>query len=353
MSGTILITGGAGFIGSALVRAALAGGDRVVTLDLLTYAGRREHLEGLDAARHQLVVGDIADRALVYRLLAEHRPRAIINAAAETHVDRSIDGPAAFVATNVLGTVSLLEAAREHWGGLEGQEAARFRFLQVSTDEVYGALGDEGAFDEQTPFRPNSPYAASKASADHFVRSYHRTYGLPTLISHCSNNYGPRQFPEKLIPLVLLNALEGKPLPIYGTGQNVRDWLFVDDHAAGLLACLERGAPGESYGFGGDNELTTLAVVEALCARLDEVRPRADGASYREQMAFVADRPGHDWRYAIDAAKAARELNWRPQVAWADGLARTVDWYLEREAWCAEVSRESYDRRRLGLGAGS
>ena len=345
---TLLVTGGAGFIGSNFVHHVLATTDcSVVNLDLLTYAGNPESLTGLDPARHRLVQGDICDRALVDRLLAEHRPDAIVHFAAESHVDRSIDSAAEFVRTNVLGTQALLDAARGYWR----ERGDGFRFLHVSTDEVYGDLTpDEPAFTERHPYRPSSPYAASKAGADHLVRAAHRTWGLPVLITNCSNNYGPRQFPEKLIPLVLLNALDGRELPVYGDGQQRRDWLFVDDHCRALWRVLEAGRIGRTYNIGGNAEKPNLEVVESLCDLLDERRPVA--SPRRELIRFVADRPGHDRRYAIDASRIRDELGWTPEVDFSGGLARTVDWYLEHRDWWQRIRDGSYRGERLGL-AGS
>lgn len=328
----ILVTGGAGFIGSNFVIDWLAAGDEpVLNLDLLTYAGNPANLAALANDPHHLFVhGDIGDSALLAKLLAEHRPRAIVNFAAETHVDRSIEGPEAFIQTNVVGTLRLLEAACVYWRGLPAEAQEQFRFLQISTDEVFGSLA-AGAppFVESHPYAPNSPYAASKAGADHLVRAYHRTYGLPVLTSHCSNNYGPRQFPEKLMPLVIQRALAGQPLPIYGDGRQIRDWLHVADHCRALRRILEAGRVGEAYNVGGGNELSNLAVVDSLCALLDELQPRADGRSYCEQIAFVEDRPGHDRRYAIDAGRLERELGWTPGETFASGIRKTVRWYLE------------------------
>jgi dTDP-glucose 4,6-dehydratase len=326
----LLVTGGAGFIGSNFVLSTLAAtGEAIVTLDKLTYAGDLRNLEPIAGdPRHTFVKGDVCDRALVRRLIAEHRPRAILHFAAESHVDRSIDGPAEFVQTNVIGTFSLLEEARAWWGTLAGAEKAAFRFLQVSTDEVYGSLAaDAPAFSEEHPYAPNSPYAASKAAADHLVRAYHHTYGLPVLTTNCSNNYGPRQFPEKLIPLMIAQALAGKPLPVYGDGQNVRDWLYVLDHCDAIRAVLAGGRPGETYNIGGNSEKKNLDLVHVLCALLDEIRPRK-GGRYADLIAMVKDRPGHDRRYAIDASKIERELGWRPQESFESGLRKTVDWYL-------------------------
>jgi dTDP-glucose 4,6-dehydratase len=327
----LLVTGGAGFIGSNFVLSTLAAtGEPVVNLDKLTYAGNLANLDALrDDARHVFVQGDICDRTRVRDLLARHRPRALVHLAAESHVDRSIEGPAQFVQTNMLGTFSLLEEARTYWSGLAAAERAAFRFLHVSTDEVYGSLGsDDPAFSETTPYAPNSPYSASKAGSDHLVRAYWHTYDLPTLTTNCSNNYGPHQFPEKLIPLMIHQALAGKPLPVYGDGQNVRDWLFVLDHCSALRAVLERGRPGEVYNIGGGAEMKNLDLVNTLCALLDDARPRT-GGSYAELITFVKDRPGHDRRYAIDSRKIQRELDWAPQESFASGLKKTVRWYLE------------------------
>ena len=349
---TWLVTGGAGFIGGNFVLDAVASGIRVVNLDALTYAGNLDTLSPLDGnPDHVFVQGDIGDRALVARLLAEHRPQAVVNFAAESHVDRSIDGPAAFVQTNVVGTFNLLEAAREYYRGLEGGAQAAFRFLHVSTDEVYGSLGDEGKFTEETPYAPNSPYSASKAASDHLVRAYHHTYGLPVLTTNCSNNYGPFQFPEKLIPLVILKALAGDPLPVYGDGRNVRDWLFVKDHCAAIRRVLEAGRIGETYNVGGDAERQNIEVVKAICALLDQRRPRDDGQPRESQITFVKDRPGHDRRYAIDASKIQSELGWQPTVDFEQGMAATVDWYLANEAWVRRVLDGSYRMERIGQEA--
>jgi dTDP-glucose 4,6-dehydratase len=347
--GTLLITGGAGFIGSNFVQYALDHtDDRLVIVDKLTYAGSRLNIEQpLASPRVTFVQADIADAAAVGEVFATHRPRAVVNLAAETHVDRSIDGPAPFVHTNIVGTFSLLEAARRVGEGASAAERREFRFLHVSTDEVYGTLGPSGTFSEETPYAPNSPYAASKASADHLVRSYFHTYGLPAIITNCSNNYGPYQFPEKLIPLMILNALEARPLPIYGDGGNVRDWLHVEDHCAGLLTVLEQGRPGEKYNVGGGNERTNIEVVDRLCAVLDELRP--DRSSYQRLKTFVPDRPGHDRRYAIDATKIRRELGWAPRHQFESGLRETVRWYLDHLDWCERVQAGRYDRQRLGL----
>jgi len=340
----ILVTGGAGFIGANFVLDWLAQvGEPVVNLDRLTYAGNLGNLAAVkDDRRHQFVRGDIGDRGLVANLLETHRPRAIINFAAETHVDRSIHGPAAFIETNVVGTFALLDVARTHFAALPPIERAQFRFLHVSTDEVFGSLGpDEAGFSETTAYAPNSPYSASKAAADHLVRAYHHTYDLPVLTTNCSNNYGPRQFPEKLIPLMFHNAVAGKPLPVYGDGGNVRDWLFVGDHCAAIRVVLERGRVGETYNVGGSAERTNLEVVETLCRILGEQKP---GRDYRKQITFVKDRPGHDRRYAIDATKIGRELGWAPRETFDSGLAATVRWYLENSAWLAAVTSGEYHK---------
>jgi len=352
MTNTILVTGGAGFIGSNFVRLWLGEeADRVVNLDKLTYAGNLDSLDDLPAAeRHAFVQGDIGDAATVGELLETHRPWAVVNFAAESHVDRSIDGPAAFVETNVVGTFRLLEMARRYWAALPAEDAGRFRFLHISTDEVYGSLGATGMFTESTPAAPNSPYSASKASSDHFVRAYHHTYGLPTLVTNCSNNYGPRQFPEKLIPLMILNALEGKPLPVYGDGQQIRDWLYVEDHCRALQAVLHRGRPGEVYNIGGDSQRANLDIVRAICTLVDRLRPDLPHRPCANLVKFVADRPGHDRRYAIDATKIQTELGWRPQEDLESGLERTVRWYLDNRAWIERITSGKYQRERLGLG---
>jgi dTDP-glucose 4,6-dehydratase len=346
---TWLVTGGAGFIGGNFVLEAVAEGHRVVNLDALTYAGNLDTLASLQGhPGHDFVHGDIGDRALVAQLLAEHRPDAIVNFAAESHVDRSIDGPAAFVQTNVVGTLALLECARDYWKTLGPMSAARFRFLHVSTDEVYGSLGETGKFTESTPFAPNSPYSASKAASDHLVRAFHHTYGLPVLTTNCSNNYGPYQFPEKLIPLIIARALAGEPLPVYGDGLNVRDWLYVGDHCAAIRDVLGRGRVGETYNVGGDAERENLTVVKTICALLDARRPLPDGRARESLITFVADRPGHDRRYAIDASKLKDELGWAPSVTFEEGIARTVDWYLDNQAWVARVLDGSYRLERIG-----
>jgi dTDP-glucose 4,6-dehydratase len=347
---TLLITGGAGFIGSNLVHYTLAHtADRLVIVDKLTYAGSLLNLEGaLGNPRVLFVRADIADAAEIDRVFSDTKPDAVMNLAAETHVDRSIDSPRPFVDTNVVGTLVLLEASRRLLANAPSTARHAFRFLHVSTDEVYGTLGDDGLFSEETPYAPNSPYAASKASADHLVRAYFHTYQLPILITNCSNNYGPRQFPEKLIPLMVLHALEGRPLPIYGDGGNIRDWLHVDDHCGGLLTVLAKGRVGEKYNVGGGNERTNLQVVDAICDALDMLRPQAK--SYRSLKTFVQDRPGHDRRYAIDANKIRRELHWSPHHVFEDGLRQTIRWYLEHHEWCEAIQAGRYDGGRLGLG---
>ena len=358
---TLLITGGAGFIGSNLVRHALEHTpDQLVIIDKLTYAGSLLNLEeALADRRVRFVQADIADRDAMRQVFAEVQPAAVLNLAAETHVDRSIDGPRPFIDTNIVGTFVLLETARHFVAALPEAGRGSFRFLHVSTDEVYGTLGASGQFSEETPYAPNSPYAASKASADHLVRAYFHTFGLPVLLTNCSNNYGPYQFPEKLIPLVVLNALEGRPLPIYGDGGNIRDWLHVDDHCAGILQVLHRGRCGEKYNIGGGSERSNLQVVDLICDALEARRPAAANTSlarhnvtgYRALKTFVADRPGHDRRYAIDATKIHRELGWTSRHSFEDGLRETVDWYLEHRDWCEAIQAGRYDRERLGLGS--
>ncbi|GGX91437.1 dTDP-glucose 4,6-dehydratase [Vogesella alkaliphila] len=342
---TILVTGGAGFIGGNFVLDWLAGSDEpVVNLDKLSYAGNLQTLASLHGDdRHRFVHGDIGDSDLLDRLLAEHQPRAVIHFAAESHVDRSLHGPGDFIDTNIVGTFKLLEAVRGYWSGLPASDKAAFRLLHVSTDEVYGTLAaDDAPFTEAHRYQPNSPYSASKAAADHLVRAWHHSYGLPVLTTHCSNNYGPYHFPEKLIPLVILNALAGKPLPVYGDGQQVRDWLYVTDHCAALRRVLDAGTPGETYNVGGGNEKTNLDVVRTICRLLDELRPRADGKGYAEQISHVQDRPGHDRRYAIDARKLARELGWQPAETFDSGIRKTVRWYLDNQDWAAGVSSGRY-----------
>lgn len=349
---TWIVTGGAGFIGGNFVLKAVADGVRVITLDALTYAGNLDTLASLRKnSKHVFVHGDIGDQALVAGLLTEHRPDAVVNFAAESHVDRSIDGPGAFVRTNVVGTLALLEATRDYWKSLEGEARDAFRFLHVSTDEVYGSLGDSGKFSETTAYAPNSPYSASKAASDHLVRAFHHTYGLPVLTTNCSNNYGPYQFPEKLVPLVIAKAIAGKPLPIYGDGKNVRDWLYVGDHCSAIRVVLERGRVGETYNVGGDAERRNIEVVEAICTLLDDRRPRADGKPRSSQITYVEDRPGHDRRYAIDAAKLKSELGWSAGHSFEQGLAETVDWYLDNQAWVQRVLDGSYRLERIGSTA--
>ena len=347
---TILVTGGAGFIGSCFVRQCIAQHSaRIVNLDKLTYAGNLDSLEPvLGDPDHVFVQGDIADRDTVQGVFQQHQPDAVVHFAAESHVDRSIDGPAEFVRTNVQGTFQMLDAARQYWKGLAEERRGSFRFLHVSTDEVYGSLGPAGRFTESSPYDPSSPYSASKAAADHFARAYFRTYGLPVLVTNCSNNYGPYQFPEKLLPLMILNALEGKPLPVYGDGQNVRDWLFVEDHCRALECVLAKGQPGETYNIGGHCEQTNLAVVQAICRLVDELRPGLPHAPCSSLITFVRDRPGHDRRYAIDAGKIEQALSWRPQHDFPSGLRRTVQWYLDNPRWVQRVSSGAYQRERLG-----
>jgi len=357
---TVLVTGGAGFIGSNFVRLALARtGRRIVVVDKLTYAGNFASIEEVSRdPRFHFVRADIADAAAIEAVFREHPPRWVVNFAAESHVDRSIDGPRAFVQTNVVGAFELLEASRRHVARLDPAERSNFRFLHISTDEVYGSLSPKGAFSETTPYAPNSPYSATKAGADHLVQAYYATYGLPTLLSNCSNNYGPYQFPEKLIPLMLLNGIEGKPLPIYGDGKNVRDWLFVEDHCTALLTILEGGCPGEKFNVGGGSELTNLELVDRLCAELERALPAPTNpalaskgiSGYADLKQFVADRPGHDRRYAIDATKLRRELGWSPGHSLERGLRLTVEWYLEHRDWCETVQSGRYQRERLGLG---
>lgn len=351
---TLLVTGGAGFIGGNYVLRSLANDSqlRIVNLDALTYAGNLDTLEPLrDHKRHVFVKGDIADADLVSRLFEEYRPAGVVSFAAESHVDRSIDGPADFIQTNIVGTFNLLQCAKEWWNTRPEEEQHLFRFLHVSTDEVYGSLGDTGLFEETTAYAPNSPYAASKASSDHLVRAYHHTFGLPTLTTNCSNNYGPYQFPEKLIPLIVLNALELKPLPVYGDGRQVRDWLYVLDHVDAINTVLEKGIPGEVYNVGGNSERTNMQVVEAICDIVDQRRPDASFGSRRGLVEHVADRPGHDRRYAIDCSKLMNELGWRQTVDFEAGLAKTVDWYLDNPQWIERVRDGSYQGERLGLGA--
>ena len=358
---TMIVTGGAGFIGANFVRIALHKTDaRIVVVDKLTYAGHRENLDGLwDHPRLVFIQADIADAGEMARMMDSFSPRWLLNFAAESHVDRSIDDPYPFIHTNVTGTLVLLDVVRRFLKQGHADHRQRFRFLHVSTDEVYGTLGPTGLFSEETPYAPNSPYAASKASADHLVRAFHHTYGLPILMTNCSNNYGPYQFPEKLIPLMVLNALEGKPLPIYGNGQNIRDWLFVEDHCEGLLLVLQEGTPGEKYNLGGRSERSNLEVVDALCRILEEVAPGASNpylsqrgiTRYADLKVFVADRPGHDFRYGIDTTKVYSQLGWSPRHSFESGLQQTIEWYAANRQWCQAVTRNSYQRERLGLAS--
>ena len=350
----ILVTGGAGFIGSCVVQRLVAAGKNVVTVDALTYAGHVGSLgEAAEAANHTLEVADIRDGEAVDRILSEARPQGVVHLAAESHVDRSIDSPMEFVSTNVLGTATLLEAATRYWRGLRSVEQGAFRFLHVSTDEVYGSLESTGVFTESTPYRPNSPYAASKAASDHFARAWHHTFGLPVIVSHCSNNYGPRQMPEKLIPVAILAALEGRPVPVYGDGMNVRDWLFVEDHARALESIVEEGKPGQVYNVGADAERSNIEVVRAICAWMDELLPDSPYRPHADLIAFVSDRPGHDRRYAIDSSRVRRELGWRPALDLNQGLGRTVRWYLENRRWWQGIREGGFeDRGRQGSYAG-
>ena len=350
----ILVTGGAGFIGSALIRHLIGEtGHAVLNLDKLTYAGVLSSLAPVaDSPRYRFVQGDICDTVLVGRLLAEFQPDVIAHLAAESHVDRSIDGPGAFIQTNMVGTFTMLQQALGYWQGLDAAGRAAFRFHHISTDEVFGSLGPEGLFTETSAYDPRSPYSASKAGSDHLVRAWGHTYGLPVLVTNCSNNYGPYHFPEKLIPLIIIRALGGEPLPVYGDGSNVRDWLFVEDHARALRTVFERGVPGETYNVGGNSERRNIDVVTAICASLDRLSPRADGRRYAEQIAFVADRPGHDHRYAIDAAKIRDALGWEPQVSFGQGIEHTVRWYLDNRGWWGDILAARYDTGRLGLAKG-
>lgn len=339
MSSTFLVTGGAGFIGSGFVHQAVAKGHKVIVLDAMTYAGHRENLEEiLSIGRCELVLGNIGDGPVIHNLLKSHRVDAVLNFAAESHVDRSIDSPGAFIQTNVVGTFALLNATLQYWQALEASKKSAFRFLHVSTDEVYGTLSDtDPKFSETTSYAPNSPYSASKAASDHLVRAWHHTYGLPTVTTNCSNNYGPRQYPEKLIPYMISCALEGKALPVYGDGKNIRDWIQVEDHCEGIYLALTRGKPGATYCFGGDAERRNIDVVKAICKELDQLRPRKDGKSYETQISFVKDRLGHDWRYAIDDSLAQRELGFKRKNTFEQGLAQTVRWYLANEKWAKAV----------------
>ncbi len=348
----LIVTGGAGFIGSAVVRLALTRpGYKVVNVDKLTYAGSLENLRSIENhAGYTFVKADICDRRAMDDVFSAHEPDAILHLAAESHVDRSIDGPGDFIQTNVVGTYTLLEAARKYWTALpDGTKKHKFRFQHISTDEVFGSLGDAGFFSETTPYAPNSPYSASKASSDHLVRAWRETFGLPTVTTNCSNNYGPYHFPEKLVPLMILNALENKKLPVYGKGDNIRDWLYVEDHAEALLTVLEKGKTGETYCVGGRNEKTNLSVVETIVDLVDQMAPRPDKSSRRDLITFVADRPGHDHRYAIDAGKIKRDLGWAPKETFESGIRKTVAWYLENRDWCRKVQEGKYQRERLGM----
>jgi dTDP-glucose 4,6-dehydratase len=349
----LLITGGAGFIGSAVIRHLINNtSDEVINIDKLTYAGNLESLEAVaDNERYQFEQVDICDASRINELFTQYRPDAVMHLAAESHVDRSIDGPADFIETNIVGTYTLLDAARKYWLSLDDELKAKFRFHHISTDEVYGSLGKEGFFTEESRYEPNSPYSASKASSDHLVRAWHATYGLPVIITNCSNNYGPYQFPEKLIPLVILNAIEGKPLPVYGKGDQIRDWLYVDDHARALYKVITEGAVGETYNIGGHNEMTNLEVIKTLCAILDELEPNHPKGihHYAELITHVTDRPGHDQRYAIDASKTKEKLGWVPEETFETGIRKTVEWYLNNPEWCQHVKDGSYQGERLGL----
>jgi len=350
----LIVTGGAGFIGSALIRYLINDTTTtVLNVDKLTYAGNLDSLASAsDSPRYHFAQVDICDGHALQQVFAEFQPDAVMHLAAESHVDRSIDGPAEFINTNIVGTYSLLETARSYWQSLESEAKKRFRFHQVSTDEVYGSLHQSGFFTESTPYQPNSPYSASKAASDHLVRAWHHTYKLPVVTTNCSNNYGPYQFPEKLIPLIILNALEGKPLPVYGKGENVRDWLYVDDHASALYLVLEHGKLGDTYNIGGHNEKTNLEVVQTLCSLLDELLPSSPHKLHNQLITFVTDRPGHDLRYAIDASKIQKVLGWKPQETFETGLRKTVQWYLDNQEWWQRVRDGSYRGERLGLGNG-
>lgn len=345
-----LITGGAGFIGSNIAHYLTSLRHNVVVFDKLTYAGNTSSLTGISSKTGKLVVGDICDTDLILGTLASNNIDAIFHLAAESHVDRSIDGPGEFINTNIVGTFSMLSAARKYYESLDNARKNKFRFLHISTDEVYGSLGDSGYFTEDTSYAPNSPYSASKASSDHLVRAWFHTYGLPVLTTNCSNNYGPRQFPEKLIPLVIHNALAGKELPIYGDGKNVRDWLYVEDHCKALYTVMTQGTPGETYNIGGNHEMQNIQIVQVICSILDELRPKKDGTKYETQITFVKDRPGHDKRYAIDASKIKRELGWQPQETFDTGIRKTIEWYLDNKQWVDDILSGEYKCERLGLG---
>lgn len=350
---TIVVTGGAGFIGSAVIRHLIAStGAEVVNVDKLTYAGNLDSLTSVDtSSRYRFEKADICDSAAIKDIFARHQPDAIVHLAAESHVDRSIDRPTAFIETNIVGTFNLLEKTREYLEKCDTLKKSAFRFLHVSTDEVYGSLGSESLFTEETSYRPNSPYAASKASSDHLVRAWHHTFGLPTIVTNCSNNYGPYQFPEKLIPVLIRQALAGKPLPIYGKGEHVRDWLFVEDHAEALVELLSRGEVGETYNIGGHNERTSLEVAQSVCAILDDLAPNSHNRPHADLIQFVTDRPGHDLRYAIDATKIERDLEWRPRVTFGSGMRKTVKWYVANQGWCHRTMAGVYDGQRQGLNA--
>lgn len=345
-----LLTGAAGFIGSNLAHFLTRFGHSVVVFDKLTYAGNLASLDGIPNSQLDFVQGDICDTELVHQTLCQYNVDAVFHLAAESHVDRSIDGPSAFIETNINGTFSMLTAARSYYETLPTEHKSKFRFLHISTDEVYGSLGETGYFTEDTPYAPNSPYSASKASSDHLVRAWFHTYGLPVLTTNCSNNYGPRQFPEKLIPLIIHNALDGKELPIYGDGKNVRDWLYVEDHCRALYTVMRYGVPGETYNVGGNCERQNIQIVRTICSILDELRPKADGTKYEEQITFVKDRPGHDRRYAIDASKIRREFGWQPEETFESGILKTVKWYLDNMSWVADILSGKYKCERLGLG---
>ena len=349
---TIIVTGGAGFIGSALIRFLIKETDhRVVNVDKLTYAGNLESLSEIaNNSRYHFEQVDICDQLKIKYIFTNYKPDAVMHLAAESHVDRSIDGPSDFLDTNVIGTYTLLEEARQYWQELDDGRKLNFRFLHVSTDEVYGSLGSEGYFDETTAYKPNSPYSASKAASDHFVHAWFHTYGLPTVITNCSNNYGPYQFPEKLIPVIILNALQGKPIPVYGQGQNIRDWLFVEDHVRALITVLEKGNLGNTYVIGGHNEKTNLEVVKTICQIMDEIIPNPKMGKYESLITFVKDRPGHDMRYAIDPTKIQNELDWRPQFNFEQGIRKTVEWFINNKEWCNQVMSGKYRLERLGLG---
>ena len=346
----VIVTGGAGFIGSNLVRLLLERGCEVLNIDALTYAGNIHSLDDVaDLPAYRFLQADVRDAELMRRTMKEYSPDWVMHLAAESHVDRSIDDPGDFITTNVMGTFSMLQSALDCYRSLEGERKQRFRFHYISTDEVYGTLGRDGLFTEATPYSPHSPYSASKAASDHLVRAWHDTYGLPVLVTNCSNNYGPYQFPEKLIPVVILKALAGEPIPVYGKGENVRDWLYVLDHCEALFTVVSSGKPGETYNIGGNNEKTNLELVELLCSHLDELRPRADGGSYRDQITFVRDRPGHDLRYAIDASKIRRELGWEPKQDHSSGFRKTIEWYLTHEEWWRRILSGDYRLERLGI----